>query len=113
MVGHIRKSLKFSYLILSRRNIHLSEFIAPKRNFTNQFRVVSDLFKEKGRRRIFLCNDLGRNECLKNKRDNSEKNGAFDDLELYDIIQIDSLSEKNKVKKIEKESTVARIEGGG
>ncbi|KAB2880208.1 class I SAM-dependent methyltransferase [bacterium] len=110
MVGHIRKSLKFSYLILSRRNIHLSEFIAPKRNFTNQFRVVSDLFKEKGRRRIFLCNDLGRIECLKNKRDNSEKNGAFDDLELYDIVQIDSLSEKKEVKKIEKEITVAKIE---
>ncbi|MBL7996822.1 class I SAM-dependent methyltransferase [bacterium] len=112
MVGHIRKSLKFSYLILSRQDMHLSEFIAPERNFTNQFRVVSDLFKEKGRRRVFLCNDLGRNECLKNKRDNSEENKAFDDLELYDVVQIDLLSEKKEGKKIEKESTVVKIEGG-
>lgn len=108
MAGHIRKSLKFSYLILSRQDIHLSDFVFSKRDFTHQFRVVSDLSKEKGRRRIFLCNDLGRNECLKNKRDHSEKNKAFDALELYDIVQTERLTDKIRYKQIEKETAVTR-----
>lgn len=106
MAGHLRKSLKFSYLILSRQDIHLSDFIFPKRDFTRQFRVVSDLSKEKGRRRIFVCNALGRCECLKNKRDGTENNKTFDDLELYDIALIEGLEDKQRFKQINKDTKI-------
>jgi hypothetical protein len=109
MIGHIRKSLKFSYLVLSRQDIHLSDFIFPKRDFTNQFRVVSDMFKEKGRRRVYLCNDLGRCECLKNKRDDSDRNEIFDELELYDVVQMNGLAKKKQIKQIQKETVVKKI----
>ena len=109
MIGHIRKSLKFSYLILSRQDIHLSDYVFPDRNFTNQFRVVSDRFNEKGRRRVYLCNDHGRCECLKNKRDHSDKNEVFDELELYDIVRIDGLTEKKTLRQIQKETVIERV----
>lgn len=109
MIGHIRKSLKFSYLILSRQDIHLSDFISPKRDFTNQFRVVSDMFKEKGRRKAYVCNDHGRCECLKNNRDDSDKNEVFDELKLYDVVQINGLAEKKQIKQIQKETVVKKI----
>lgn len=110
MIGHIRKSLKFTYLILSRQNGHLSDFIFSKRDFREQFRVVSEVFKEKGRRRIFLCNDLGRCECLKNNRDHSSANEVFDDLQRYDVIEISGMSEKKDVRRIGKETSVRRYE---
>jgi ribosomal protein RSM22 (predicted rRNA methylase) len=110
MIGHIRKSLKFTYLILSRQDVHLSNFIFPQRNFREQFRVVSDVFKEKGRRRVFLCNDLGRCECLKNNRDHSSANKVFDDLQRYDVVEISGLSVRKDLKRIGKETSVRSYE---
>lgn len=109
MIGHIRKSMKFSYLILSRQDIHLSDFIFPERDFTGQFRVVSDMAKEKGRRKAYVCNDHGRCECLKNNRDDSDKNEVFDELKLYDVVQINGLAEKKQIKQIQKETVVKKI----
>ncbi|MBX7151851.1 small ribosomal subunit Rsm22 family protein [bacterium] len=102
LIGNIKKSLKFSYVVLTQTDRHLSDFLNG-RDYENQFRVVSELFKEKGRKRIFLCNDLGRKEFVKNNRDDSESNSAFDQLERYDLVQIRPFEiRKSDVKILEK-----------
>lgn len=88
MVGHVKKSLKYSYMIFSRQNVHLGDFLLGGRDFNLQFRVVSELIKEKGRRRVYFCNDGGRVEFMKNKRDNAEPNAAFDQLNRYDVVAL-------------------------
>jgi len=108
MIGNIRKSLKFTYVVLTKRNDHLGDYVFEKRNFESQFRTVSDSFKEKGRRRIFLCNNLGRTSFIKNKRDGSETNSVFDRLERYDIVQIEKFEVRKNDVKIGKESMVKR-----
>ncbi len=109
MIGHIRKSLKFSYLILSRKDTHLADFLFPQRDFRGQFRVVSEILKEKGRRRLFVCNDHGRCECQKNNRDDNPGNEAFDDLTRYGIAEISGWVEKKELRLIEKETRVVRV----
>jgi SAM-dependent methyltransferase len=109
MIGHVKKSLKFSYVILSRQNVHLTDFISPNRDFQNQFRVVSELFKEKGRSHAFLCNDLGRNDFLRNKRDRTESNGDFNDLQRYDLVHIEPFAVKKNHIQVEKDSKVVKI----
>ncbi len=109
MIGNVKTSLKFSYLILSRRNAHVTDFMLPKRNFETQFRVVSELFEEKGRSRAFLCNDLGRNNFLKNKRDRSASNRDFDELERYDLVQIEPFTVKKNQMQIEKDSKISKL----
>lgn len=106
LIGNIKKSLKFSYVVLSKNDAHVSDFTGG-RNFHEQFRVVSELFKEKGRKRIFLCNDLGRKEFVKNNRDDSESNSVFDQMERYDVVQIKPFEiRKNDVKILEKSEVV-------
>lgn len=107
--GLIKKSLKFSYLILSRRDIHLLDFLHPPRDFNNCYRVVSELFKEKGRYRLFLCNDTGRYIYEKNKREHSPENSALNTLCRYDIVQIGNYSSTPTIRKIHSHTLVQQI----
>lgn len=109
LIGNIKKSLKFSYIVLTQTDRHLSDFLNG-RNYENQFRVVSELFKEKGRKRIFLCNDLGRKECVKNNRDDSESNSAFDQMERYEVVQIKPFEIRKNDVKILEDSEVVKVD---
>jgi SAM-dependent methyltransferase len=109
MIGNVKKSLKFSYVVLTRHDVHVADFLSPKRDFQNQFRVVSELFREKGRSHAFMCNDLGRNDFLRNKRDRTESNEDFNDLERYDVVQVDSFTVKKHHIQIEKDSRVTKL----
>ncbi len=106
-IGLIKKSLKFSYLVLSRTDVHLMDALG--RDFTRQFRAVSELFREKGRTRMFLCNDLGRRLFVKNRRDTTDANRAFDELERYDAVEIRNYEVRENDVKIVRESKVKRL----
>ena len=108
MVGNIKKSLKFSYIVLTKQDVHLGDFLFKERNFETQFRVVSELFNEKGRKRIFLCNDLGRNSFIKNNRDDLKTNESFDELKRYDVVEIKKFEVRKNDVQIQKESIVQR-----
>jgi SAM-dependent methyltransferase len=107
-IGLIKKSLKFSYLVLSRRNVHLTN-ASGERDFVHRFRAVSERFREKGRTRMFLCNDLGRRPFVKNRRDTTDANRAFDQLERYDVVEIRNYEVRENDVKIVRESKVQRL----
>lgn len=113
-VGHIRKSLKYSYLILTRSDVHASDFMFAGRDFRNQFRAVSGLFDEKGRSRVFLCNEHGWCEAQRNDRDRSGENADFDALERYDAVQIEAatVDPKNRIR-VGKNTKVRKVRTGG
>ncbi len=108
MIGHIKKSLKFSYMIVSKTDRHVADHVFDKRDFHSQFRTTSDTTKEKGRFVLSVCNDNGWQECLLNKRDLSDSNEPIKELVRYDIVEIrDSILEKEKIK-IKKDTHVIR-----
>ncbi len=110
-VGLIKKSLKFTYMILSGSDVHYLDHAGEGRDFRNVFRAVSELMHEKGRYRAFLCNDSGRILFEKNKKDNSAFNHDFSHLKRYDLIRMDRWQKKNNIGKILPESSVRGYDG--
>ncbi len=88
MIGHIKKSLKFTYIILTKKNRTLINYISPGKNRKNIYRIVSELFDEKGRYRAIACNDTGKTEFQKNKRNKTVCNEAFGRLRRYNLVEI-------------------------
>jgi ribosomal protein RSM22 (predicted rRNA methylase) len=84
LTGTLRLSLKYTYIILRNDEVTLSHAIDQN----DLFRVVSKRFDEKGRVRAFLCGEPGRHEYILNKRDRSETNADFAEIERYDLVKV-------------------------
>ncbi|MBN1447240.1 MAG: methyltransferase domain-containing protein [Bacteroidetes bacterium] len=89
-IGNIKKSLKFSYVILNRHGETLSAHLP----FTPARRVVSERFDEKGRTWCFVCGSDGRHVCQRNRRDRGPSNEAFDHVERYDILALEDVEQR-------------------
>ena len=85
IVGTLRLSLKSTYMILRKDGLTISNAVDTEKNL---YRVVSERFDEKGRVRSFFCGENGRYEHVINKRDLSEFNGDFTEIERYDLISL-------------------------
>lgn len=107
--GNYRKTLKFSYIVASKRDVNLIDFIIGERNFKDYFRVVSQLIVEKGKKHCYLCNEMGRLHCVKLDRANSRENEVFDEIERYDIITLKNFENNGKEIKIYPETQVGKI----
>jgi ribosomal protein RSM22 (predicted rRNA methylase) len=90
LTGTLRLSLKSTYLILRKDGVTISNSLAKK----NLYRVVSDGFDEKGRIRAYLCGEKGRDEYIINKRDLSESNQDFAEIERYDLVSVEEIEER-------------------
>lgn len=110
-IGLIKKSLKFTYMVLARTDNHILDYGGNQRDFKNSFRVVSELFKEKGRYRAYVCNDHGRLMFEKNKRDDSILNQYFNRLNRYDLIRVINRAHKNNLFKVLPESEIHLLSG--
>ncbi|HMY36866.1 MAG TPA: small ribosomal subunit Rsm22 family protein, partial [bacterium] len=110
MTGHIRQSLKFTYIVMGKRDIHLSDVTIGNRDYLSTVRVVSERFEEKGRIRVFGCNDRGRCAYSMNKRDKSDDNLAFKKIERYDVVQLTETEEKSNYVGIGKNTKVRIVE---
>ncbi len=104
-VGNIKKSLKFSFLLLNRDGRTLRDHIALR----NPQRVVSELLVEKGRARCFVCGTEGRRMVMRNRRDRREGNAAFDRIERYDIVEVTGEEQRAHDMRIPAEGAVRRI----
>ena len=104
-----RKTLKFSYIVATKKDINLIDFIVGERNFKDYFRVVSQLIVEKGKKHCYVCNEIGRLHCVKLDRANSPQNQIFDELNRYDVIAVKNFAKSDKEIKITPESEVKRI----
>ncbi|MGB3480237.1 MAG: small ribosomal subunit Rsm22 family protein [bacterium] len=72
------KRLKFSYLVIAQKKF-------PKPD-TNTFLVISDLLKEKGKKRCFLCTPTGRVELVRFNKLKCPTNSEFDKILKGNII---------------------------
>ncbi|MGQ9665469.1 MAG: small ribosomal subunit Rsm22 family protein [bacterium] len=81
--------LKFSYLVIS-----VQDYDAIK---DNKHLVISRLFKEKGRKRVLLCNKDGIVELVRLDRDKDRKNQEFDNISVGDIVQIEKELRKRQL----------------
>lgn len=86
LAGTLRLSLKFTYGVFRKQDTNLSDVHQPTRNFSTTGRIVSEVFHEKGRTRLILCNQEGRCEHVMNKRDKSGENKDITKAERYDLV---------------------------
>ncbi len=107
--GNYRNTLKFSYIVASKRDVNLIDFIVGERNFKDYFRVVSQLIVEKGKKHCYLCNEVGRLHCIKLDRVNSKENEIFDEIERYNIITLKNFENNGKEIKIYPKTQVGKI----
>jgi ribosomal protein RSM22 (predicted rRNA methylase) len=75
--------LKFSYLVIAQKNF-------PRHDF-NAFLVISNLLKEKGKKRCFLCTPTGRVELVRLNKLECPTNSAFDKILKGDIISFKNI----------------------
>ena len=99
-VGTLRLSLKSTYVVFLKRDFNVSDTFRAGRDFAKTGRVVSELFKEKGRARMFICNERGRREYVLNKRDKSPTNSDVLKTARYDLVQIEGVEEREHDVKI-------------
>ncbi|CUS98645.1 small ribosomal subunit Rsm22 family protein [Candidatus Chrysopegis kryptomonas] len=109
--GNYRKTLKFSYIVASKRDVNLIDCIVGERNFKDYFRVVSQLIVEKGKKHCYLCNELGRFHCVKLDRVNSPQNEVFDEIERYEIIEMKNFEKSGKEIKIKPDTQIEKVLG--
>ena len=106
LVGNIHKSLKFSYLVVSKTEKRLSDSLPVQPN-NKTYRVVSELMEEKGKSKVFLCNKEGRRLFVRLKKHKSEENRDFEKLKRYDLVSIDSYEERNNFCSVLPDSNVS------
>lgn len=80
------RTLKFSYLVISRK-----DFSVPHEN---QHLVISNLLKEKGKQKCFLCTPTGRMELVRLNKNRTECNKTFGRIRKGDMISVRHLVEK-------------------
>ncbi len=102
ITGNLRLSLKSSYFVITKNGATLASRL-ENRKFS---RVVSELFIEKGRRRMYLCNTDGRDEFTMNLRDKNDKNRDVVELERYDLIEVVGEEAREHDRRITEASTV-------
>jgi hypothetical protein len=100
-VGFIKDALKFSYLLLRKDG----KSIVDRR--PDVYRVVSELRELKGEKRVWLCNEQGRQEVGRQDRLASPRNEAFDHWHRGAIVQIERIVRKERGGKV---SALGRIE---
>jgi SAM-dependent methyltransferase len=106
-IGHVKLSLKFSYLVLNLTGDTLQAHLRPDGSL---HRVVSERFDEKGRTRCFLCGADGRRPFMLNRRDAGDMNDAFRSIKRFDIVRVDGHVVRDHDARIMPETRVERID---
>jgi hypothetical protein len=104
LTGLKKDSLKFSYLVLRKDALSLSDVFGQ-----NTFRVVSEPLVSKGKREFFICGPGGRRLCTRLDKDRTTVNQAFENLNRGDVVRFERLFDEGKRFKIGKETVVAGI----
>jgi ribosomal protein RSM22 (predicted rRNA methylase) len=104
LTGLRKDSLKFSYLVLRKDALSLSDVFGK-----NAFRVVSERLVSKGKTEFFICGPGGRRLCTRLDKDSTSLNQAFENLKRGDVVRFERLLDEGKRLKIGKETAVADI----
>jgi SAM-dependent methyltransferase len=104
-IGNVKRSLKFSYLTLRRDDADLPRALGAAASS----RVVSELFREKGRTRALLCGTDGRSMHLRNDRDATDANSDFGDLHRYDLVDVSQAEPRAHDVRVGPETRLRRV----
>ncbi len=109
-MGNIKKSLKYSYLLLNRHGAEFTPEGEPARSGQLQ-RVVSERFDEKGRVWWHMCGREGRQVCQRNHRDRTPGNEPADTVQRYDIIALQDAEVRKHDVRIPSEGKLYILDG--
>jgi ribosomal protein RSM22 (predicted rRNA methylase) len=106
LTGFNKSRLNYSYLVLRKDGLSLSDIFMKSKG--EALKVVSDLMKEKGKLKLFVCGKKGRTLLERLDRDRSESNMVFENLKRGEIVEVNSLQEKRQLLRLIKESAVKK-----
>jgi ribosomal protein RSM22 (predicted rRNA methylase) len=93
-VGFIKDALKFSYLLLRKDGLTITE------RHPDVYRVVSEMLVMKGDRRAWLCNETGRPLVGRLDKARSDANASFDRWHRGAIVRVDQIERRSAVGRI-------------
>jgi len=102
LTGLRKDSLKFSYLVLRRDGLSLTDVCGRE-----AFRVVSEPLASKGKLEFYLCGFGGRRLITRLDKDATSLNQAFEKLRRGDVVAFNDLTDEGKRYKLQKETTVS------
>lgn len=97
LTGLRKDALKFSYLVLRRDGLSLSEVYGAE-----ACRVVSEPLVSKGKAEYYVCGGAGRKLVTRLDKDRSPQNQAYSGLRRGDIVVFEGLQDEGKRFKVEK-----------
>lgn len=102
-VGFIKDALKFSYLLLRKDGLTITE------RRPDVYRVVSEMLVMKGDQRAWLCNETGRPLVGRLDKARSDANAAFDLWHRGAIVRVDQIERRGAVGRIGRSARVELI----
>jgi ribosomal protein RSM22 (predicted rRNA methylase) len=100
-IGLRKDSLKFSYLVLRKDGLSLSDIHGER-----SFRVVSDPLVSKGKKEFHICGPGGRRLIVRLDKDKAPSNEPFENMRRGDIVGFERVTDDRKRFKAEKETRV-------
>jgi len=104
LTGLRKDSLKFSYLVLRKDKLSLSDILEK-----NSYRVVSEPLVSKGKLEFYICGIGGRRLITMLDKDKTPSNMQFQKLQRGDIVSFRDLIDEGNRFKIDKGTTVANL----
>ena len=104
LTGLRKDSLKFSYLVLRKDKLSLSDILEK-----NSYRVVSEPLVSKGKLEFYICGIVGRRLITRLDKDKTPSNMQFQKLQRGDIVSFRDLIDRGNRFKIDKGTTVANL----
>jgi SAM-dependent methyltransferase len=104
LTGLRKDSLKFSYLVLRKDGANLGGLFGA-----DAFRVVSEPLISKGKREFYLCGARGRKLVMRQDKDASASNAAFQEMKRGDIVRLEHPLDEGKRYKVGKEANITLL----
>lgn len=102
LTGLRKDSLKFSYLVLRKDKLSLTDVLEK-----NSYRIVSEPLISKGKLEFYICGHGGRQLILRLDKDETPSNMQFQKLQRGDIVYFRGLIDEGNRFKIDKGTTVS------
>ena len=104
LIGLRKDALKFSYVVLRKDGLSLTDV-----HGVDSCRIVSEPLVSKGKIEFYLCGPGGRLRVTRLDKDRTPQNASFEDLRRGDIVRFDGPIIEEKRLKVGKDTAVALL----
>ncbi len=111
-IGNRKDALKFSYLVFrkdGKNALRLRTISGPRGELSTCWRVVSEVIREKGKQRAFLCGELGRIQFVRLDRLEAATNREFGELARGDLVLLENAEQRQNDWRIMESTRVVKI----